>query len=80
MIAVGILGARGRMGEWVKKLLEKEFAEKARLTVNVSRGDSLEALLKCDAVIDFSSPEGMIELARAALLAGANLPAFVIGS
>lgn len=80
MIRVGLLGANGRMGDWVQRLLESEFSKRATLTVSASRGEILSALLKCDAVIDFSAPSAMLALAQEALAHTDTLPVFVVGS
>lgn len=79
---IGVLGATGRMGGWVLKLLETEFASRARVGAKAGQGDALEPLLAMDAVIDFSLPEPMEKLARLALSQppGTPLPAFVVGS
>ncbi len=80
MIRIGILGAHGRMGQWVTKLLLSEFSSQTSLSAQVSRGDPLAPLLDCDVVIDFSSPEGMRKLAHLALNHRGKLPSFVVGS
>ena len=83
VIQVGLLGARGRMGQWVDQLLHSEFADRALLQAQVNSGDSVEPLLHCDVVIDFSSPNGMAALARATLRHSKKtqkLPAFAVGS
>lgn len=80
MIRVGLLGARGRMGQWVARLLSTEFSSKARLEAQPVRGESLATLLGVDVVIDFSLPEAFTELAREALASNSALPAFVVGS
>jgi 4-hydroxy-tetrahydrodipicolinate reductase len=71
------------MGIGVRRILEQpDYASRASLTCSPGRDGRLEELLQCDAVIDFSSPEGMTALAEVALkMAPATpLPAFVIGS
>jgi 4-hydroxy-tetrahydrodipicolinate reductase len=80
VIQVGILGAPGRMGQWVVKLLESEYANKARLSASAGRGDGTSPLLGADVVIDFSSPAAMLALADAAMKHQGDLPAFVVGS
>ena len=80
MIRVGLLGASGRMGLWVSKLLQTEFAAKAQLAANPARGEALDSLLSTDVVIDFSQPAAMLALAEAALKHTGPLPAFVVGS
>ena len=83
-LRVGLLGGSGRMGLWVRKVLQKpEYTGRAVLFASPSRHESLEPLLECDVVIDFSSPEAMESLARLALQSPRQpsaLPAFIVGS
>ncbi len=80
MISVGILGSNGRMGRWVSQLITSDYASRTKLAAQAHRGLWLEPLLSADAVIDFSSPEGSVELAELALKSADKLPVFVIGS
>lgn len=68
------------MGEWVTKLLGTEYAQKATLVGAPARGQPLDALLTADAIIDFSSPLAMMDLAQVALKHSGALPVFVVGS
>lgn len=52
MIKVGVLGARGRMGRRVGETIEA--APDTELTAQVDHGDSLEPLLGCAVVVDFT--------------------------
>jgi 4-hydroxy-tetrahydrodipicolinate reductase len=52
MVKVGVLGARGRMGRTVCETVEG--APDAELAAQVDQGDSLDALLGCDVVVDFT--------------------------
>jgi 4-hydroxy-tetrahydrodipicolinate reductase len=52
MIKVGVLGARGRMGRTVCEAVSD--APDTELVAQVDEGDSLEALLGCDVVVDFT--------------------------
>lgn len=80
-LRVGLLGPRGRMGQWVTRLLLTEYAKRATLLAEVERGGDLYSLMRCDAVIDFSSAEACAGLARAALGSGeATQPVLVVGS
>ncbi len=80
-LKVGILGPHGRMGQWVTRLLQTEFADRANLFAEVERGGDLFSLLQCEAVIDFSSAEACAAFARAALQSGeARLPVLIVGS
>jgi 4-hydroxy-tetrahydrodipicolinate reductase len=54
MIKIGVLGARGRMGGQVCATVED--APDMELAAQVDQGDSLEALLGCDVVVDFTHP------------------------
>ena len=80
MITLGLLGSSGRMGRWVTELVNSDYAGKAIVSASVHRGQPLVSLLGTQVVIDFSSPEAMIALAKAAIAQTNNLPAFVIGS
>jgi 4-hydroxy-tetrahydrodipicolinate reductase len=82
MIRIGLLGASGRMGHEVTELLKTEFKGKAELAASASQGEPVDSLLDTDVVIDFSLPEGMGQLAKAALARtdAKKLPAFVVGS
>lgn len=69
------------MGQWLQRLIESEFKEKATLLTCVDQGDSLEPLLGAQVVIDFSSPGAMVALASKALeSSNASLPVFIVGS
>jgi 4-hydroxy-tetrahydrodipicolinate reductase len=52
MIKVGVLGSRGRMGQTVCATIEE--AADTELAGQVDAGDSLDALLGCDVVVDFT--------------------------
>jgi 4-hydroxy-tetrahydrodipicolinate reductase len=52
MIRVGVLGARGRMGRTVCETVEA--TPDTELAAQVDQGDSLDALLGCDVVVDFT--------------------------
>jgi 4-hydroxy-tetrahydrodipicolinate reductase len=54
MITVGVLGARGRMGQTVSATVED--AADLQLGAQVDQGDSLDALIGCDVVVDFTHP------------------------
>jgi 4-hydroxy-tetrahydrodipicolinate reductase len=82
MIRAGLLGATGRMGQWVQKLAQEEFKDRLQITVAPGRKDDLSRLLQCDVVIDFALPEVMMALAKQAIAKPASepLPAFAVGS
>jgi 4-hydroxy-tetrahydrodipicolinate reductase len=82
---IGLLGASGRMGLWVQKLLATEFSKRAVLAAAPFRTDTLATLFECEVVIDFSSPDAVIRLCKEALQfhqksEDVRLPCLVIGS
>ena len=62
MIKVGVLGARGRMGQQVCATVED--AADTELAARVDQGDSLDALIGCDVVVDFTHPGAVMENLR----------------
>jgi 4-hydroxy-tetrahydrodipicolinate reductase len=81
MIQLGLLGAKGRMGQVVAQLAESEFRGQLSLNARADKGADLAPLLAADVVIDFSTPGAMAELGRLALARDPGpLPAFVVGS
>jgi 4-hydroxy-tetrahydrodipicolinate reductase len=81
MIRLGLLGAKGRMGQQVKALLgTPEFSAQAQITAEPGRGASWDALLSTDAVIDFALPEALAHAIPTLLSRPGRLPAFVVGS
>lgn len=79
MKSIGLLGASGRMGVKVAALLAGEYAARAALNAKAGRGQSLENLFSCDAVIDFSLPEAGVALASQISSSGKG-PALVVAS
>lgn len=71
----GISGARGRMGRAVSAVLDAR--DDVVVSTRFDRGETPDLSL-CDVVIDFSTPESSVELARACAARGG--PALVIGS
>ena len=71
----GISGARGRMGRAVSAALDAR--EDVVVATRFDRGETPDLSL-CDVVIDFSTPDASVELARACAARGG--PALVIGS
>ena len=80
MIQIGLLGASGRMGQWVSRLVGTDYNSKVRIAASAGTSSPLEALLNTEVVIDFSSPEAVMKLAHLALDRQAKPPAFVVGS
>lgn len=62
MIKVGVLGARGRMGQQVGATVEGE--DDLQLVAQVDQGDSLDELLGADVVVDFTHPGAVMENLR----------------
>lgn len=75
VIHVGVSGARGRMGRAVGQVLDAR--EDLVVAARFDRGETPDLSL-CDVVIDFSTPDASVALARHAAQQGA--PALVIGS
>ncbi|MGO4411012.1 MULTISPECIES: 4-hydroxy-tetrahydrodipicolinate reductase [unclassified Brevundimonas] len=71
----GISGARGRMGRAVSQVLDAR--EDVVVATRFDRGETPDLNL-CDVIIDFSTPEASVDLARACAERGG--PALVIGS
>ncbi len=71
----GISGARGRMGRAVSAALDAR--DDVVVAARFDRGETPDLSL-CDVVIDFSTPDASVELARACAERGG--PALVIGS
>lgn len=55
LIKVGVVGARGRMGQSVVKAVTE--AQDCVLTASVDQGDDLNLVNDCDVVIDFTTPD-----------------------
>lgn len=75
IVHIGISGARGRMGRAVSAVLDGR--DDVVTAARFDRGETPD-LDRCDVVVDFSTPEASVELARAAAAAGR--PALVVGS
>ena len=71
----GISGYRGRMGRAVSQVLDAR--EDVVVAARFDRGETVDLKL-CDVIIDFSTPEASVELAKACAARGG--PALVIGS
>lgn len=71
----GISGYRGRMGRAVSNVLDAR--SDVVVAARFDRGDTVDLQL-CDVIIDFSTPEASVALAKACAEAGS--PALVIGS
>jgi 4-hydroxy-tetrahydrodipicolinate reductase len=62
MIKVGVLGAKGRMGQQACAAVEQ--APDIELVAQVDAGDSLDALLAADVVVDFTHVEVVMDNLR----------------
>jgi 4-hydroxy-tetrahydrodipicolinate reductase len=71
MIKVGVVGARGRMGQQVCATVEGEAG--LELAAQVDQGDSLEELLGCDVVVDFTHPGAVMGNLRWCVEHGLNV-------
>jgi 4-hydroxy-tetrahydrodipicolinate reductase len=71
MIKVGVLGAKGRMGAEVCRVVSA--AGDLELAAQVDAGDSLDALVGCDAVVDFTNPGVVMDNLRWCVQHGLNV-------
>ena len=62
MIKVGVLGARGRMGQTVCETVQG--APDTELSAGVDQGDALDALLVSDVVVDFTHVSAVMDNLR----------------
>lgn len=70
-LAVGVLGARGRMGATVCAAVEA--APDLRLGAALDAGDDLSALAAVDVVVDFTTPDVVLDNIRWCVEAGRNI-------
>jgi 4-hydroxy-tetrahydrodipicolinate reductase len=71
MIKVGVLGARGRMGNEVCRTVEA--ADDLELTAAADIGDPLRPLADCDVVVDFTHPDAVMDNVRWCLSQGLDV-------
>lgn len=71
MIKVGVLGAKGRMGQQVCATLEE--AADTEVVARVDQGDSLDALAACDVVVDFTHVAAVMDNLRWCVEHGLNV-------
>jgi 4-hydroxy-tetrahydrodipicolinate reductase len=71
MIKVGVLGAKGRMGQQVCATVEE--ASDTELAARVDQGDSLDALVGCDVVVDFTHVGAVMDNLRWCVSHGLNV-------
>ena len=62
MAKVGVLGARGRMGREVVRVVGE--SKDLEVVAEVDQGDDLDALTGCDVVVDFTHPGAVMENLR----------------
>ncbi|MBC7384914.1 MAG: 4-hydroxy-tetrahydrodipicolinate reductase [Cryobacterium sp.] len=79
---IGVLGIAGKMGAELKTCLEQSpFLERFELVSAPLRGEPLEGLLESDVIVEFSSPDVVLELCRLIQQAkGGRRPALVVGA
>jgi 4-hydroxy-tetrahydrodipicolinate reductase len=77
MLKVGVLGARGRMGSQVCATVEA--AEDLELAAAVDQGEPLQPLAKCDIVVEFTSPDAVMDNVRWCLSQGVDVIAGTSG-
>lgn len=76
MIRLGLMGSQGKMGRRVLDLVQSDqYKSKIKVHQTPGRGDSLQELNTCDVLIDFSSPQMVLDV----LAAGVKTP-ILIGS
>ena len=62
MTKVGVVGARGRMGRGVVRVVDE--APDLDVAAEVDQGDHLDALAGCNVVVDFTHPGAVMENLR----------------
>jgi 4-hydroxy-tetrahydrodipicolinate reductase len=70
-IRVGVLGARGRMGSEVCRAVES--AEDLELVAGVDEGDDRDELRAADVVVDFTTPDAVMDNIRWSVDAGLHV-------
>lgn len=79
-IRLGLLGSTGKMGgEVLQSIQDESFAKRIELVAAPKRGEDLRALLKAEAIVEFSSPTAVLELCQI-ISASAEKPVLVIGA
>jgi len=79
--SIGLVGASGRMGRAVARLISDDYAERAELVACIgSDGAGWAGLGQVDAVIDFSLPAGTGALVDALATMTGELPVVVCGT
>lgn len=80
-LAVGIFGAKGRMGQnLIQTAAQAEF-DNIEITCAVDRNERYDDLFSCNVIIEFSSSQAVVELCKNILQSTHRpLPALVIGS
>ncbi len=83
-VRIALLGASGRLGSAIVRLVGADFQGRAQIALAVDRGDSAEKLRHTrdyDVLVDVSLPEACEAVARDLLMEGPSLlPPFVVGS
>ena len=80
-IKLGVYGSSGRMGAFVIRLIENEYADQAQVAARMdSRNGRIEELQSVDVIVDFSLPAGTEALLDWMLQQTGNLPVLVCGT
>lgn len=84
MIKLGLMGSSGRMGRVTQTLLQNEYSSQIDVHSLIDQNSmsdpaTLKRLLVCDAVVDFSIPQGLLTLIEK-MPPSEKLPAFAIAS
>lgn len=71
MIRVGVVGARGRMGTEVVAAVEA--SSDCELAAAIDLGDDLSALDACDVIVDFTTPDAVMDTIEYCVTHGINV-------
>ena len=77
---IGLLGSTGRMGKWVRQLIENQYQQKAELVATPGTDEPFHDLLKSEVVIDFSSPAAVLKFLELTHATRGEPPALIVGS
>lgn len=80
MKTIGILGASGRVGTTIDKILTQEFSKDFEVSAKTSKDSKIEPLFKCDLVIDFSLPEALKNFLEKSKSHDGSLPVLISGT
>lgn len=80
MIRIGVLGAKGKAGSAIPKLVKTEFSKQAQWVGGADLNEPLETVYDTDVVIDFAAPEAALNFLRLSQKRSSTPPALVVGS